>query len=135
MKKIAKNSRKNNERRKWMEEVMRMDPAREARLTMIQALIPFGLSAVSQELQREWASLVGERYVHGKTMGPWGENDGSVYLLDQKLRVKVPRVRRKDTHEEVPLASYLRLQKPGVIEEMALKRVLNGVSQGNYADS
>jgi transposase-like protein len=133
MKKIAKNSTKNNDRKRWMEEVMKMDPAREARLSTIQALIPYGLSAVCQELQQEWASLVGERYAHGKAMGPWGENDGSVYLLDQKLKVRVPRVRRKDTNEEVPLASYLRFQKPGVIEEMALKRVLNGVSQGNYA--
>jgi transposase-like protein len=65
-------------------------------------------------------------------MGPWGTNAGSVYLGDQKVRVTVPRVRRKDTGEEVPLLDYVRLQQPGVIEEMALKRALCGVSQGNY---
>jgi transposase-like protein len=118
-----------------MDEAMKMDPALEARLAAIQALIPLGLSSVNEALQKEWAALVGERYAHNKAMGPWGSNRGAVYVLDQKLRVRVPRVRRKDTDEEVPLASYIRLQQPGVIEEMALKRVLNGVSQGNYREA
>ncbi len=132
MNKVAKKETRNNERKRWMEEAMMMNPEREARLAMIQALIPLGLSAVNENLQKEWAELIGARYAHGKAMGPWGSNEGSVYVLDQKLRVQVPRVRRKDTNEEVPLASYVRLQQPGVIDEMTLKRVLNGVSQGNY---
>jgi len=135
MKKVAKKVADNNERKERMNEAMRIDPLQETRLSMIQALIPLGLSAVNAELQKEWASLVGARYARGKEMGPWGSNEGSVYVSDQKLRVKVPRVRRRDTNEEVPLNSYRRLQQPGVIEEMALRRVLNGVSQGHYAEA
>jgi transposase-like protein len=135
MKKVAKKGMRNNERKAYMEAAMKMNPGLEARLAAIQALIPLGLSAVNETLQAEWATLVGERYARGKAMGPWGSNRGAVYLLDQKLRVRVPRVRRKDTDEEIPLASYIRLQEPGVIEEMALKRVLNGVSQANYRDA
>lgn len=135
MNKVAKKVSENNEKKQRMKEAMKINPAQEMRLAMIQALIPLGLSAVNAELQKEWASLVGGRYAHGKEMGPWGSNDGSVYVLDQKLRMKVPRVRRKDTNEEVPLNSYLRLQEPHVIEEMALRRVLNGVSQGQYAQA
>lgn len=126
----------NNEgKRRMMETVMGLDAARESRLASIQMLIPVGLAAVNEALQKEWASLVGQRYGHGKPMGPWGENAGSVYLGDQKVRVKVPRVRRKDTNEEVPLMDYIRMQQPGVIEEMALKRALCGVSQGNYREA
>jgi hypothetical protein len=135
MKKIAKKVTENNERKERMNEAMNINPEQEMRLSMIQALIPLGLSAVNTELQKEWASLVGTRYAHGKEMGAWGSNAGSVYVSDQKLHVKVPRVRRKDTNEEVSLNSYLRLQQPGVIEEMALRRVLNGVSQGHYAQA
>ena len=135
MKKVAKKVTDNNERKERMNEAMGMDLGREARLSMIQALIPLGLSAVNAELQREWASLVGPRYAHGKQMGSWGSNEGSVYVSDQKLRVRVPRVRRKNTNQEVPLTSYRRLQQPGVIEELALRRVLNGVSQGHYAEA
>ena len=135
MKKIAKKVTDNNERKRQMNEAMRIDPAQETRLSMIQALIPLGLSAVNAELQKEWASLVGSHYAHGKEMGPWGSNAGSVYVGDQKLHVKVPRVRRRDTNEEVLLNSYQRLQQPGVIEEMALRRVLNGVSHGHYAEA
>lgn len=136
MKKVSKKREGINERRRrLMEEAMGADPAQEARLAAIQMLIPVGLSAVNEALQKEWAGLVGARYARGKEMGPWGSNRGSVYMGDQKVRVKVPRVRRKATNEEVPLVSYIRLQQPGLIEEMALKRVLNGVSQGNYAEA
>jgi transposase-like protein len=125
----------NEKRREKMESAMVMDPAREARLAAIQALIPVGLSAVNAALQEEWASLVGKRYAHGKEMGPWGSNRGSVYVYDQKFRLQVPRVRRKDTGEEVPLMNYIRLQQPGVIENLALKRVINGISTGCYEDA
>jgi transposase-like protein len=62
-----------------------------------------------------------------------GSNRGSVYLGDQKVRVVVPRVRRKDADAEVPLTAYQRLQEPRVIEQTALNRVIRGVSMGDYA--
>lgn len=136
MKRLAKKgARSNAKRRQAMEAVMGLDPARESRLAAIQMLIPVGLAAVNEALQKEWASLVGARYGRGKPMGPWGTNAGSVYLGDQKVRVTVPRVRRRNTNEEVPLMDYVRMQQPGIIEEMALKRALCGVSQGNYREA
>jgi hypothetical protein len=130
-----KQGRRNEKKRAMMESAMALDPAREARLAAIQMLIPLGLKVVEESLQQEWSSLVGERYARGKAIGPWGANRGSVYLGDQKVRVWVPRARRKDTGEEVPLLDYVRLQQPGVIEEMALKRALCGVSQRNYREA
>lgn len=122
-------------RQEMMREAMVMDPQREARLAAIQMLIPVGLSAVSAALQEEWRSLVGERYARGKEMGPWGSNEGSVYVYDQKVRVKVPRVRRKDTLKEVPLMNYARLQQPWMIEDVALRRIMGGISQRNYEEA
>ncbi len=47
----------------------------------------------------------------------------------------VPRVRDRRTNREVPLASYQRLQAPGLLEQLALKRVINGVSMGKYEEA
>jgi transposase-like protein len=105
----------------------------EERMTLIQTLIPLGMLFAAQELQSEVKTLVGERHARGKTLGSWGSNPGSVYLGDQKVRLRVPRVRDRRTNEEIRLASYERLQSPTVIDHLALQRVINGVSTGKYA--
>ena len=103
MNRISKKWRRINERRWKMEAAMEMDPEREARLAAIQMLIPMGLKKVEDELREEVESLSGQRYSRGKEAGRWGSNCGSVYLGDQKVKIKVPRVRRKESNEEVPL--------------------------------
>jgi hypothetical protein len=85
----------------------------DSRIELIQALIPLGLEAVEQELQRAVAELAGRRYERGpvdRRYYGWGRERGSVYLADQKVPVVVPRVR--DVHEgrEVRLPSYERLR-------------------------
>lgn len=108
------------------------DQGRESRLAMIQMLIPLGLRDVERELQAEVRELVGERHVRGSDRTRWGRNDGSVYLGDQKVAIRVPRVRHKLLNQEVPLESYERLQSPQVIDDIVLRRVINGIAQGNY---
>jgi putative transposase len=106
----------------------------ESRLSMIQMLIPLGLRAVEEELQAEVRAKVGGGR-HDRTGGDnkrWGQNPGSVFVGDQKLKVNVPRVRNVRAREEVPLKSYQRLQDPGHLDELALSRVINGISQGKY---
>lgn len=109
-----------------------VDTAREARISMIQALIPLGLLAVEEELQGEVLELAGGRYSRGGTVKRWGSNPGSVFVGDQKLKVNVPRVRDVVGDYEVPLRSYERLQSPAHVDEMAFRRVINGISQGKY---
>lgn len=110
----------------------RMEAGREARLAAIQELIPIALTAVSAELQREVSELAGPRYGRGGEADRWGSNGGSVFIGDQKVRIRVPRVRRRGRGEEITLGSYQRLQEPGLIEECALKREIRGISTGNY---
>ena len=101
---------------------------------MIQMLIPLGLQAVEEELQAEVRRHVGGGR-HDRTGSDnkrWGQNPGSVFLGDQKVRVNVPRVRDVRADEEVPLKSYRRLQDPSHLDELALARVINGLSQGKY---
>ena len=84
------------------------------RIEAIQWLIPLGLEAVSEELQRAVIELAGPRYERKESDQPlrrWGSQPGSVYLGDQKLPVEVPRVRNVDGGSEVPLRAYQALRR------------------------
>jgi putative transposase len=106
------------------------------KVELIQALIPLGLMQVAEELQGEverrvgpkWDRLAGEEgYVRG------GSNPGTVRLGGQKIPVVVPRIRDQIKGCEVPLESYGRLkQERGVVNELLLRRVIYGLSCGNY---
>ena len=68
-------------------------PELEARVAMIQALIPVGLEAFTRELSTELVSLVGQRYAReGRQPGlvRWTRQRGSIYLADQKIPVTGP---------------------------------------------
>lgn len=128
---INRGKRINAKARQSIEELER-DMSFESRMAMIQSLIPLGLKAVELELLQEIAALAGPRYSRGGDIKRWGENPGSVYLGDQKVQMPVPRVRNVKTKTEVPLKAYERLQSPQVIDDMALSRVINGMSQRDY---
>jgi transposase-like protein len=129
---VVGNGPRINARAKRAIDEVEQDPSVESRLAMIQMLIPLGLEAVARELKAEVLSLAGARYSRGGEVGRWGSNAGSVYLGDQKVRMRVPRLRHKVTGREVSLERYERLQSPQHIDDMALSRVINGISQGKY---
>ena len=113
------------------------DPRRQ-RIQMIQALIPIGLESVRQELEREIEELTGHRYARqGGQEGlvRWGGQGGSVYLLDQKVPVRVPRVRDVRRDVEVPLESYGMFQSPHAADRALFGRILGGLSCRDYEKS
>jgi|GEM_PF-5002742 len=109
----------------------------DTRIALIQALIPIGLAAVSEVLEREVEALCGIKHSRkGKETAPrrWGRQRGSVYLSDQKVPVLVPRVRDVLNNKEVELASYDKLQNLSPVNETLLVRLLSGLSARRYAD-
>lgn len=107
----------------------------DARVELIQALIPLGLEAVQALLEQEVTALAGARYQRGGGVpgyARWGAHDGSVYLTDQKVAVRVPRVRDVRRDQEVPLTTYQGLRQPRRAEEAALRKVLKGLSCRSY---
>ena len=132
--KLYKKTMRINLRNQQVEKMNSQDWGSESRLSMIQMLIPLGLKAVEEELQAEVRAKVGgDRYDRtGSGKKRWGQNPGSVFVGDQKLKINVPRVRDLRTGHEVPLQSYERLQDPTYLDELALSRVINGISQGKY---
>ena len=109
--------------------------ALDTRIALIQALIPIGLDAVAEELQREVTRLSGDRYSRKDTQNPnrrWGSQQGSVYLSDQKVPLSVPRVRNVETDEEVTLSTYHHLQVPRRMDEGLLLRMIKGIATRSY---
>lgn len=110
----------------------------DARVALIQALIPLGLAAVEEELEAEVTRLVGARYERsGRLPGHvrWTKQDGSIYLGDQKHPIRYQRVRDQEKGREVALESYQRFQRPRGMDEGLLKRVLLGLSCGRYQEA
>jgi transposase-like protein len=64
----------------------------------------------------------------------WAHEAGSVYIGDQKVKVKRPRLR--DVGQgEVPLRSYARLHATGDFSEELLEKILRGVSAQKYTET
>src|SRR3972149_2248687 len=81
----------------------------DAKVALIQELIPLGLEAVAEALEAEVAALAGEWYRRsGGRPGAvrWCHQRGSVYLLDQKLPITYQRVRDRTRNAEIPLLTY-----------------------------
>lgn len=106
--------------------------ARGERIRLIQQLIPLGLMAVAEELQREIEEITAGSIDPG-TGRPsalrYGSNAGSVVLGSQRVPIRVPRVRKKSG--EVVLESY-ELLHGGGDEETLYNSILGGISCRDY---
>ena len=110
-------------------------PDIDARVALIQALIPVGLERVHELLQEEVEHLAGQWYQReGRRPGyvRWTPQRGSIYLADQKIPIMVPRVRDRLRDQEVPLEGYERLQQPRAVDTGLLHKVLGGLSTREY---
>ncbi len=79
-------------------------------------LIPLGLQAVGDLLQHEVLALAGPRYARedgARHRVRWGQQRGSVHLADQKVPIRIPRVRDRQAGTEVALETYARLSTLG----------------------
>ena len=95
----------------------------DGRIEAIQWLIPLGLKAVTEGLQRAVVELAGpwyERKGSDQPLRRWGSQPGSVYLGDQKLPVDVPRVRAGPADASADRRGCL------------LLRMLKGIATRNY---
>lgn len=114
-----------------------LDGPVDTMVEIIQALIPLGLMHVEEALQAEVARLAGGRYRRGDGRPGhvrWGRQWGSVYLADQKLPIRVPRVRDRIAGKEAHLETYSRLQRPRRTDVGLFRRLLRGLSCRHYEE-
>jgi putative transposase len=72
-------------------------------------------------------------YPSDPALQKWAHKEGSIFIGDQKVRVKRPRLRHV-VHGEVPVQSYVRLHSPGQFSEELLEKILRGVSAQKYKE-
>ncbi len=105
----------------------------DAKLDLIRALVPLGLSFVMEELDREVVSLAGVKYsrkTDDNTPRRHGTNRGSVKMAGQTVPIDVPRLRVSGN--EVPLSSYENLHRGGDLDDQVFRQMLYGISCRNY---
>ncbi len=108
----------------------------DAKVALIQALIPVALDAVGELLTTEVTRLVGRK--HSRTEGTpgyvrWGRPPGSLSLADQKVPLTSPRVRDRLRNHEVSLAPSQQRQTPRAADAGLFRKVLLGQSCRDYA--
>jgi len=141
MRSVVRISRRRKPRevsRSEVDRVVQDADRRSQRLWAIQALVPLGLEAFCAEVAQELDDLTGPRYQRTggrEGLARWGRQPGSIYLLDQKVPVMVPRVRDLDRKQEVQLESYRGLQAPHGADRHLFQRLLGGLSCRGYHDA
>ena len=108
----------------------------DAKVQLIQELIPLGLMQVQKMLEEEVKELAGERYKRNGRVGHvrWTRQWGSIYLGDQKVPIEYQRVRDIREGKEAELASYRGFQKPREHDEGVMRKLLHGLSCRRYEE-
>ena len=133
----GKGKRKVEQLRKELTEMMMMGKIDDIdiKVWLLQAGMPAILTHVQEVFEEEVNRLAGEKGSHGKQVVRWGGQGGSIYVTDQKVPLRVPRMRDMQTGQEVPLQAYHKLQSPRHADEHAYRKMINGVSSRKYHDA
>lgn len=85
-------------------------------------------------LNSEVLELVGDRHERkaDRDCVRWGEQDGSILLLEQRVPISKPRVRTKGGRAEVELQTYKQLNDKKFLNEQATAKLLSGTSTRRF---
>jgi|AGTN01.1.fsa_nt_gi Transposase and inactivated derivatives len=89
-------------------------------------------------INKEVLTLVGDRYERDpdKQLYRWGAQDGSVYLLEQQVPFKKPRVRTRGAgSSEIELRMYEELNKKDFLNAQAAAKMLSGLSTRRFPET
>lgn len=106
---------------------------RRERLDLIKRLIPLGLMAVAEELRREVDEILTtsiDPQTQQASALKYGSNPGSVILGNQRVPIRVPRIRNRNG-SEIPLSSYDVLHSENDRQTL-YNSIVNGVSCRSY---
>ena len=101
----------------------------------IDALVQeLGIMMAQAIMDMEREELSGPEYFPRQSgVYKWAYQPGSIYLGDQKVPVRHPRLRGPEG--EIPLESYAMLKEPGGFSEELLNKVLRGISARRYRET
>lgn len=105
---------------------------RQERIALIRRLIPIGLMTVAEELQKEIDEILADSVDPGTGQSKafkYGNNPGSIVLGNQRIPIKVPRIRSEKG--EISLESYALLHQDDDPQTL-YNSILNGISCRKY---
>jgi transposase-like protein len=107
----------------------------EGKRALDEVMLEMGKMMAESIMLMEREELAGPDYFPtNPDLQKWAHEDGSIYIGDQKIKVKRPRL-RDVVHGEVPLKSYQRLHAAGEFSEELLQKILRGVSASKYGET
>lgn len=99
---------------------------------MISLLLPPAVKEFLRKVDEEVKGLCGSRHEQGGDNKRWGQQEGSIVLANQKVRLKKPRIRNGATKTEVPIKIYEEFQDPSLFDEQIFQEGMKKVSQRDY---
>lgn len=98
-------------------------------------MLEMGRSIAESIMLIEREEIAGPDYhPRSPSIQKWAHEDGSVYIGDQKVKVKRPRV-RDVAHGEMSLQTYQNMRKAGQFSDEVLEKILRGVSAQKYEET
>lgn len=98
-------------------------------------MLDLGRSLAESIMLIEREEIAGpDYYPTSSTIQKWAHEEGSVYVGDQKIKVKRPRLRDTEAGE-ISLKSYQNLRKSGQFSEEILEKILRGMSAQKYEET
>lgn len=100
-----------------------------------KAMLDMGRVLAESIMLMEREELTGPDYAPtDPQLQKWAHENSSVYINDQKIRVKRPRLRHVEDGE-VALKSYEALRNPGVFSEEMVEKIMRGISAQQYEET
>ena len=127
------NIKKENDNYKHIQELIN-EPDISIKLEVIRQVGDITKLLIKSVFEDEIRSKAGERYdrKNDKRINRWGSNPGSVRIGQERVKIRVPRIRDEETEKEVPLESYNYLKEAEPDEENLLKGIIHGLSMKDY---
>jgi putative transposase len=123
-----------NEKSKHIREVLEQgDIAMKLSLIRnVRGIVELLIKSVFEDEIREKAGDRYKRYGKHRPLYRWGTNPGSIRVGEEKIGIRVPRLRNEESGQEVTLESYHKLKESRPDEERLVKGVIHGLSMNDY---
>jgi len=108
----------------------------EVKLDIMQNHLIICRLIANQIMEEEVIGLAGQRYSrdkpHGGRYSRWASNPGSIRVGDQRVSLKVPRVRDMESSRCVGLDTYEQMREQTNISDQIVQGILKGLSTRDY---
>ena len=113
-----------------------MEQSLETQLGLFGNFLEVAKILANQMIEDEVKSKAGERYERDKPedgqYSRWGSNPGSIRIGEEKVKIRVPRIKNNHTDQTQSPENYKKLRQIELPSESLMKRIILGLSQKDY---